>query len=86
LARLVSDLTNDADFDAAEDQIKAEALKRGFHALLGRTQPLRELMIWKKLTVEQRQVNLPEGPQSVRVTYLDDFLLRGWGYLEAKAP
>ena len=73
-------LTNDADFDAAEDQIKAEALKRGFHVLLGRTQPLRELMIWKKLTVEQRQVNLPEGPQSVRVTYLDDFLLRGWGY------
>ncbi|HZR28695.1 MAG TPA: hypothetical protein VFA71_07930 [Terriglobales bacterium] len=81
LSRLLGhSLTNDADFDAAEDQIKAEALKRGFYVLLGRTQPLRELMIWKKLTVEQRQVNLPEGPQSVRVTYLDDFLLRGWGY------
>ena len=73
-------LANDADFDAAEDQIKAEALKRGLHILLGRTQPLRELMIWKKLMVEQRQVNLPEGPQSVRVAYLDDFFLRGWGY------
>jgi len=68
-------LANDADFNAAEDQIKAEALKRGFHVLLGRTQPLRELMIWKKQSVEQRQVNLAEGPQRVRVTYLDDFLL-----------
>ena len=73
-------LANDADFDAAEDQIKSEALKRGFHILLGRTQPLRELMIWKKLTVEQREVTLPEGPQNVKVNYLDDFLLRGWGY------
>src|SRR5262249_37507189 len=37
-------LTNDADYDAAEDELKAKALKRGFHLLLGRTQPLRELM------------------------------------------
>jgi len=73
-------LSNARDFDAAEDEIKREALKHGFYALLGRTQPLRELMLWKKLTVEQRQVNSPEGPQSVRVSYLDDFLLRGWGY------
>jgi len=72
-------VNNDADFDAAEDRIKDEALSRGFHVLLGQTPPLRELMIWKKVTVEQRQVNLPEGPQSVKVTYLDDFLLRGWG-------
>ena len=73
-------LSDDKDFDAAEDEIKRAALKRGLSALLGRTQPLRELMLWKKTTVEQRQVNLPEGPQEVRVTYLDDFLLRGWGY------
>jgi hypothetical protein len=73
-------LSDDKDFDAVEDEIKREALKRGFYILLGRTQPLRELMVWKRLTVEQRQVNLPGGPQSVRVSYLDDFLLRGWGY------
>ena len=73
-------LTNNADYDVAEDELKAQALKRGFHILMGRTQPLRELMIWKKLTVEERQVNLPEGPRSVRISYLDDFLLRGWGY------
>src|SRR5262249_44464757 len=48
---------SDSDFDAAESKIKAEALKRGFHVLLGRTQPLRELMLWQKLTVEQRQIS-----------------------------
>lgn len=73
-------LSTSNDFDSAEDEVKKQALRRGYHVLLGRTQPLRELMLWKTLTVEQRTANLPEGPQSVEVTYLDDFLLRGWGY------
>ncbi|HMK31267.1 MAG TPA: hypothetical protein VK473_16405 [Terriglobales bacterium] len=77
---LAPSFSKDADFDAAEDAIQGEARKRGFYVLLGRTPPLRELMLWKKTTVEQRQVNLPEGLQSVRVSYLDDFLLRGWSY------
>jgi len=54
-------LSDDRDFDAAEDEIRREALKRRFYILMGRTPPLRELMLWKKLTVEQRQVNLPWG-------------------------
>lgn len=66
--------------DTAEEEIQATALKRGFHVLLGRTPPLRELMLWKKLTVEQRQVSLPEGPQRVTINYLDDFVLRGWAH------
>src|SRR5207248_4598254 len=57
-----------------------QAQNRGFHALLGVTAPLRELMLWKKQTVEQRQVRLPEGPYSVKITFLDDFALRGWGH------
>jgi hypothetical protein len=73
-------LTSDADYDGAEDEIKAQALQHGFHVLMGRTPPLRELMIWKKLTVDERQVHLPEGIQTVKVSYLDDFVLRGWGY------
>jgi len=73
-------VSKDSDLDAAEDEITAEALKRDFHVLLGRTPPLRELMLWKKLTVEQRQVSLPEGPHRVTVNLLDDFILRGWGY------
>jgi hypothetical protein len=68
------------DADAAETEIRSEARKRGFHTLLGRTQPLRELMLWRKQTVERRQVRLPESQEIVTVTYLDDFLLRGWGH------
>ena len=68
------------EFDALEKKITAEAQTHGFHVLLGVTSPLRELMAWKKQTVEQRQVLLPEGPYSVKVTLMDDFVLRGWGY------
>lgn len=73
-------ITNDKAFDSAEDEITTEAEKRGFHVLLGRTAPLRELMLWRKTTIEHRQVNLPETQQSVTVNFLDDFVLRGWGY------
>ena len=73
-------ITNDSEFDSAEDDITNQAGKRGFHVLLGRTPPLRELMLWRKTTVEQRTVNLPEAQQSVTVNFLDDFVLRGWGY------
>jgi len=72
-------ITSDRDFDAAEDAISGEAERRGFHVLLGRTAPLRELMIWQKQTIEQRQVELPEAQQSVTVYFLDDFVSRGWG-------
>lgn len=68
------------DFDTLEKGIAAEAQKRGFHALFGVTAPLREFMAWRKQTVEQRQVHLPEGPYSVKVTFMDDFAIRGWGY------
>lgn len=67
-------------FDALEKEITAEAQNHGFHVLLGVTSPLHELMAWKKQTVEQRQVLLPEGPYSAKVTLMDDFILRGWGY------
>ena len=73
-------IQNDEDFDKAEDLIQQEARKRGFYLLLGRTAPLRELMMWKKLTIEKRDVQLPEGPYTVKVHFLDDFVLRGWGY------
>ena len=68
------------DFDSLEKEAAAEVEKHGFHALFGVTAPLREFMAWKKQTVEQRQVQLPEGPYPVRVTFMDDFAVRGWGY------
>jgi hypothetical protein len=73
-------IANDSAFDSAEDGITIDAEKRGFYVLLGRTAPLRELMLWKKTTIEHRQVNLPETQQNVTVNFLDDFVLRGWGY------
>ena len=69
-----------SDLDSVEDEIQAEVRKRGFYVLLGRTTPLREFMLWKKQTSEDRTVNLPERPYVVHVTYLDEFLFRGWGY------
>ena len=71
---------SDEDLDKAEDKIKARAKRAGFHMLLGRTQPLRELMVWRKLTVKQQRVQLPEGMHAVKVRYLDDFVVRGWGH------
>jgi hypothetical protein len=73
-------VTSDGEFDEAESAITSDAEKRGFHILLGRTAPLRELMLWKKQTTEPRQVDLPETRQSVTVTFLDDFVVRGWGH------
>jgi hypothetical protein len=81
LAKLLAHSSgSEPEFDALEKEIGAEGQNHGFHALFGVTAPLRELMAWKKQTVEKRQVHLPEGPYSVKVTLMDDFLVRGWGY------
>jgi hypothetical protein len=69
LGRLPS---TEPDFDATEKELSAEAKNHRFHTLFGVTAPLRELMAWKKQTVE-RHVHLPEGPYSVKVTFMDDF-------------
>lgn len=68
------------ELDDAEPQILAAVEAHGLHALLGRTAPLRELMLWKKQTVLEREVDLPGGRERVTVMLLDDFLLRGWGH------
>jgi hypothetical protein len=68
------------DFDKADDKIKPRAERAGFNMLLGRTQPLCELMVWRKLTVKRQRVQLPEGIHAVKVRYLDDFVVRGWGH------
>ncbi len=73
-------LSTDADFDGAETELDRRATERGFHVLLGRTPPLRELMLWRKTTIDDRVVALPDGPETVRVNLLDDFVMRGWAY------
>jgi hypothetical protein len=68
------------ELDDAEPAILAAVETHGLHALLGRTAPLRELMLWKKQSVLERTVDLPGGREQVKVVVLDDFLLRGWGH------
>lgn len=69
-----------AELEDAEPALLAAAQGHGVHALLGRTAPLRELMLWKKQTVLERDVDLPGGREAVKVFLLDDFVLRGWGH------
>jgi hypothetical protein len=73
-------VTSDGDFDAAEEAIKKHVEMQGLHALSGTTSPLHDLMLWKTSNREQRRVILAEGAFSVRVTFLDDFIVRGWGH------
>ncbi len=69
------------DMDAIEPLVQAALLERGHHAQLGRTPPLRELMVWRKQDTRMFDVQLPEGPYTVRAELLDDFVSRGWmGY------
>jgi predicted glycoside hydrolase/deacetylase ChbG (UPF0249 family) len=81
LARLISQpVHSEAQIDAAEEEVKNRAETRGFHALLGITAPLRDFMLWRTSTVEHREIHLPDAPFSVKVTFLEDFVLRGWGH------
>ena len=79
LRQLIGTAADNAhDFDAIEPLLQQELQKRGYHAVLGRTPPLRELMLWRSQESRQYQVELPEGRHEVRVELLDDFVSRGW--------
>lgn len=66
------------DFDALEPRVVDALAARGHHALLGRTPPLRELMLWRRQDTRDYDVPLPEGRHRVRVALLDDFVSLGW--------
>jgi hypothetical protein len=66
------------DMDAIEASLRARLLERGYHALLGQTLPLRELMLWRRQETRAYDVQLPDGPYRVRVELLDDFASLGW--------
>lgn len=55
------------DMDVIETSLKAELLDRGYHALLGQTMPLRELMLWRRQSTGHYDVQLPDGPYRVPV-------------------
>jgi hypothetical protein len=67
------------DLDSLEPLLQSALLERGYHAQLGRTLPLRDLMLWRKQETRYYDVELPEGRHRARVELLDDFASRGWG-------
>jgi hypothetical protein len=82
-AALFNALAPWAGADASDLDARTEAAKRmlesqGLFVLGGVTNPLRELMIWRKQTEQVETVALPDGPIDVRVTLLDDFVSLGW--------
>lgn len=66
------------DIEVIEPVLKAALRERGYHALMGRTPPLLELMLWLSRSERRFDVELPEGRQHVRVDLLDDFVSLGW--------
>lgn len=65
----------DGDFTSA---LQAAIEQRGYHALTGRTLPYLELMIWKDAEDTVFSVELTDGPVAVSVTFIGDFVSRGW--------
>lgn len=76
--RLGPSATRAANMDEIEPFLQTQLEQHGVHAQLGRTPPLRELMVWRKQDTRMFDVQLPEGPYTVRVELLDDFVSRGW--------
>lgn len=70
----------DEDWDAVEKRLAERLRERGYHAQIGRTPPLRDLMVWRKQTSKSFRVALPEGEHQVDVELLDDFVSRGWSH------
>ena len=67
-----------ADFDALEPALAERFERAGFHALLGRTLPLLELMLWTQQETKAIRVELPEGAHVTDVVFLDKFASLGW--------
>ncbi|UXI67923.1 hypothetical protein [Tahibacter amnicola] len=81
LHALLGDTAAGAEWDAVETLITRRLESLGFHAQLGRTPPLRDLMVWGRHEVKMFAVTLPdESVQNVPVALLDDFASRGWSY------
>jgi hypothetical protein len=79
LAALLGPVEAGAALDDLEPLLAERLRREGLHAQLGRTSPLRELMLWAREDVQRREVALPEGAYQVEVHVLDGFRSLGWG-------
>jgi hypothetical protein len=82
--RLRRNLARLLGFPATEEMGTLEAAlalrltDAGFHSLMGRTPPFRELMLWKEQRRELKVIPLPEAAHEVPVVFLDEFVSLGW--------
>lgn len=59
--------------------LEARLKQAGYHSLAGgKTQPLYELMLWRKQETREYEVHLPEGTHKTKVELFDDFASLGW--------
>ncbi|MCD9033456.1 hypothetical protein LDO32_17215 [Luteimonas sp. Y-2-2-4F] len=75
---LGDDTRGTRDWPALETRTIEALRRRGVHALMGRTPPLLELMLWRRQETRDETVALPDGRHTVAVHYLDDFDSLGW--------
>ena len=76
LAQLSGDPASDPT--TMEATISERMAAEGYTGLFGRTLPLLEFMAWRTKETVRHKIDLPEGPQSIDVFFLDDFASMGW--------
>ncbi len=72
------DTTGATDLDGRSEAVQRALESQGWHALVGMTTPLHELMLWREQTSSMRTVALPDGDFTVKVVMLDGFASLGW--------
>ena len=83
MVKLVSEskkLKGKYDFESMQEPLISYIKSKGYGVLFGRTPPLSEFMLWKKNEDHDFKVELTDSTQSVRVTYIGDFVSNGWSY------
>lgn len=66
--------------DKVRKVMAAELQRRGFHLIHGVTQPLFELMVWRRHEPTNYEVELTDLVEPVRVVFLSDFAVYGWSH------
>jgi hypothetical protein len=62
------------------ERVSSVVEKNGFHASMSYSPPLHDLIIWKKETRENFDVNLTDGKQAVSVVFMEEFASQGWSH------
>lgn len=74
----IADLPAGAEKSVVDEAVRERFGAQGLHALMGRTPPLLELIVWGNELKLSKTVPLPEGEYEVTVNILDEFASLGW--------